>query len=92
MTLPIQVRLKVQESVNRFPIKVQSSGENVEIGVGTRVVAPYPDYDGAYEFTPSSSTQVIDTEKKLLRNDIVINPIPSNYGLISWNGSYLTVS
>lgn len=49
-------------------------------------------YDGPTEFTPSGSTQTIAIENKKALTDITINPIPSNYGLITWNGSELTVS
>ena len=53
---------------------------------------PAPYYTGPYEVTPSSQTQVLPTELKTTELDIVINPIPSNYGLITWNGSVITVS
>ena len=49
-------------------------------------------YTGEYEFTPSGETQTIPTENRALAHDIIINPIPSNYGLVTWNGSVLTVS
>ncbi len=49
-------------------------------------------YDGDYIVTPSAETQVLQTQGLAMRQDITINPIPSNYGLITWNGSYLTVS
>ena len=49
-------------------------------------------YDGPTEFTPFGSTQTIAIENKKALTDITINPIPSNYGLITWNGSELTVS
>ena len=49
-------------------------------------------YTGEYEATPSKETQVLLTENKVLAQNITINPIPSNYGLITWDGSTLTVS
>lgn len=49
-------------------------------------------YEGATTFTPSDTTQVIPTRDLVLGDDITINPIPSNYGRIEWNGAYLTVS
>ena len=52
----------------------------------------YPDYEGETTFTPSAKTQTILTEHTVLLSDITINPIPSNYGLITWNGATLTVS
>lgn len=51
-----------------------------------------PSYSGEYEVTPSAETQVLETEYLYMMGDIIINPIPSNYGLITWNGSTLTVS
>ncbi len=50
------------------------------------------DYSGSYEVTPSAVTQTLQTTDKILSQNIVVNPIPSNYGLIAWNGSVLTVS
>lgn len=49
-------------------------------------------YSGPYEFTPTQQSQTIDIDHKTALADIVINPIPYNYGLITWNGSTLTVS
>lgn len=51
-----------------------------------------PEYEGVYEITPTAETQTLDTEGRVLLENIIINPIPNNYGLITWNGSYLTVS
>lgn len=53
---------------------------------------PFGEYTGSYEFTPSASQQTIAVENKLVKQDIVINPIPSNYGLITWDGTNITVS
>lgn len=49
-------------------------------------------YDGAMEWTPTQSTQTIEIADKKALGNITINPIPSNYGLITWNGSTITVS
>lgn len=51
-----------------------------------------PSYEGEYEVTPSEETQTLATDSLYMRGNITINPIPSNYGLITWNGSTLTVS
>ena len=50
------------------------------------------DYTGPTTFTPSDQTQTIQVAGKTPATDITINPIPSNYGLITWNGAVLTVS
>ncbi len=59
---------------------------------GNIVTGAPPSYAGEYEFTPSAQVQVIPIQGKLAKEDIVINSIPSNYGLITWDGSVLTVS
>lgn len=51
-----------------------------------------PDYTGATIITPSRSAQTLYTSGKAVNSNITINPIPSNYGLITWNGATLTVS
>ena len=51
-----------------------------------------PVYSGQTEVTPSEETQTLQTANKTVLHNIVVNPIPSNYGLITWNGSTLTVS
>ena len=51
-----------------------------------------PAYTGAYTITPTQDTQVLPVNAKRMTGDITINPIPSNYGRITWNGSVLTVS
>lgn len=49
-------------------------------------------YDGDHEVTPSDETQILMTADKTVRQNIVINPIPSNYGRITWDGRVITVS
>lgn len=51
-----------------------------------------PPFTGAYEYTPSQSEQVIPIEGYKAIQNIIIDPIPQNYGLITWNGSTITVS
>ncbi len=54
--------------------------------------AVVPEYHGEYEVVPSGSRQVLHTAGERLLHDVVVEAIPSNYGLIAWNGSTLTVS
>lgn len=64
-----------------------------EVGTVTKVVEhDLPVYTGETVITPSTTEQVLATAEKVVTRNIVINPIPSNYGLITWNGSTLTVS
>ena len=49
-------------------------------------------YEGEYTFTPTEEAQTIAIEQKLATADITIEAIPSNYGLITWDGTHITVS
>lgn len=76
---------------------VEADGEMIatntldgELGVFNRISRETP-YQGETEVTPSLEEQVLYTNDKLVRSNITIKPIPSNYGKITWNGSYLTV-
>lgn len=48
-------------------------------------------YSGSYEATPSDEAQVIPLAGLTMADDLTINPIPSNYGRIAWDGSKITV-
>ena len=79
------------------PQAVTISVDKVNMGVilGTPVVKEYVDvqtYTGEYEVTPSAETQTLDTAGLRLTRPVTVNPIPQNYGLITWNGAFLTVS
>ena len=66
---------------------------NAEAGVFMVVrEGALPAYTGQTEVTPGTEAVVLATANKTVFSDITINPIPSNYGLITWNGSTLTVS
>lgn len=88
----LTIPMKVEISPVEIPMQVETS----PIAIPMKVAAEYKiggdDYEGDYEVTPSQETQVLNTQNKLMRNNVTINPIPSNYGLITWNGGVLTVS
>lgn len=72
------------------------SGEIAQVGSVTGTItatgiSDYPRYDGSYEVTPSDNAQTLNTGNTILTENIVINPVPSTYGRLTWNGAYLTV-
>lgn len=70
-----------------------SAQESFNAEFSPYIEVPVTDYyDGDYEITPSAQTQTIPIIGKTARHNITVKPIPSNYGLITWNGSTLTVS
>ena len=50
-----------------------------------------PAYEGEYIVTPSELMQTLDTSGKRLAENVIVEPIPSNYGRISYSGSVITV-
>lgn len=63
----------------------------VDFGVLHDVGSNQDAYKGDYKITPTSEEQVLKTKNKVLLNNVIVAPIPSNYGKISWNGATLTV-
>lgn len=68
--------------------------DEVDLSLSEQINIINPDvaFSGPYEYTPTQSSQYISIEGLVATSNITINPIPSNYGLITWNGSVLTVS
>lgn len=65
---------------------------SANIGMDMMVRVDGIPYTGQTAVIPSDTRQVLPTSGTLLTQDITIEPIPQNYGLITWNGSTLTVS
>ena len=71
-----------------------SGGNRATGNIGpVKVVHVTPDrYAGPFSITPTDKTQVVEAGEKYLPENIIIEPIPSNYGKITWDGYTLTVS
>lgn len=48
-------------------------------------------FDGLYEYTPNEHVQEVEIKGYSAKENIIINPIPSNYGRIEFDGSTLSV-
>ena len=67
--------------------------EDGELGLVTEThTADMPWYTGDTAIPPTTQMQPLQPAGKAIANNIIINPIPNNYGLITWNGLTLTVS
>ena len=86
----------------RIPLEIEYLGEidlgvdipeEVELSLETRVnTSDVPEYTGNYTYTPTEDTQIVNISGKMAMRNITINPIPNNYGLITYNGVSITVS
>ena len=93
MSFPIPVRMKVAQLNQPIRMSVMDLNEPVWMGVQTPIVASaVEDYAGPYAITPGDSQQVLSTKNRRTTDDIVVGPIPQNYGRITYNGSVITVS
>lgn len=91
--IPLVVDIDVEINQTEVEISLESN----LVGVDTDLSAPIityltPYYEGAYHVTPTNHSQVLDTSEMRMHDNVTIDPIPSNYGLITWNGSFITVS
>ena len=91
--IPLVVNCTVAESTQQYDMTVSERTVSVDAEVSMQIVAGItPEFDGDYAYTPRSEQIVIRCTDRKMVDDITIDPIPSNYGLITWNGAYLTVS
>lgn len=84
-----RVRLHVLQP-ERVSLSVGSTG-GMALVVGAEIYSSSA-YHGDYSVTPTNHAQTLPTAGHTLRGDIVVEAIPSNYGLITYNGSTITVS
>ena len=93
IVFPVNIEAEVvADSVLEASIVTNEVVLQTDTATTINVAERVPTYDGAYEFTPSDSEQVIEIEEKKATANIVINPIPEGWGKITWDGSILTVS
>ena len=87
------MKLSVEFRQQKLEMSVQNP--SIDVSTGTLIARDYVErdpYTGDYVITPTAETQVLETRNLRMTDNVTVNPIPSNYGLITWNGAVLTVS
>ena len=87
--------MKLTATFKTAALGVTIKGVSVSASTGIPVARDFVErtaYTGPTEFTPTSGEQIVPTKNLRMTDDITINPIPQNYGLITWDGSTITVS
>ena len=84
--------IRVRLTEEHYNVRLQDDTYQVGMGISYEANVPVDQYEGDYEYTPSREAQIIPINGKKATDNITINPIPSNYGLITWDGSIITVS
>lgn len=91
--LPLIADLEVAESQQQFDLSVFELQFAYDMDSTVNIVAgQVADFDGPYSYIPTEEEQIVPIMGKRATNNIVVAPIPTNYGRITWNGSVITVS
>ena len=85
-----RVTLHVAESDGALLHVGSSDAAALSIG-GEIYSVETPPYEGEYIVTPNENTQTLETRGKRLAQNVIVEPIPQNYGRISYSGSVITV-
>lgn len=89
----IAIPMQVSVSNVCIPVGVCATEVGFAASIATEYAMREGDiYEGGYIFTPSDAVQTVFTKNKTLIDNITINPIPNNYGRITYNGSTITVT
>lgn len=87
--------MKLSVTINPASVSVVIPSASLGVSTGKEVVKEFVErdpYTGETTVTPSAETQILHTNGLRMTEDITVNPIPNNYGLITWDGSVITVS
>lgn len=80
MNFPIPVDLTVAQNNVPVNITVSDNSESIGLDIETQIVASIADeYEGPYSVTPSESTQTLETDEKLMADNVTVGAIPSDY-------------
>ena len=72
-------------------LSLEMSGpESFELTLGE--ASGNPTYTGPTTFTPTQDVQIAFTAGKVVLQDITIDPIPYNYGLVTYQANIITIS
>ena len=86
------IRLTIEEQAP-IVLSATESGSVLDMRLSEPFIGGmWPAYEGSYTVVPGATAQVLSTERKSMLHDVTVAPIPSNYGLITWDGSVITVS
>lgn len=74
----MEFNVKFELSDQTFPVKFDN------IQTATKLVGGEV-YDGPLEVTPTRDVQTLPTSGKVLAHNVVVNAIPKEYGLVTYN-------
>ena len=88
----MEINLSIDTSTVTLPLSLGVSNTSVTMEVSPPFMPVYPTpYEGEYTVVPGEDAQALPTAGKSLAQDVTVEPIPSNYGRIAWNGAAIMV-
>ena len=76
-------------------VTVKVNPTTMGVAFGNPVARDYVErdpYEGSYTVTPSGEAQILQTKNLRMTDNITVEAIPQNYGLVTYNGVIITVS
>ena len=73
-----------------IPMTVSTMDISVPMELGTEYHV-FPEYNGPTEVVPNNNYQLLETANKVVREQILVHPIPSTYGRIVYSGGFLKI-
>lgn len=89
----ITIPMTISATGETIPVNVSPDGETLGLEISSAYQITNVDaYEGEYEIIPSSEEQILQTDGKMMVGNLKVGKIPNNYGLVTWNGSFLMIS
>ncbi len=77
MIIPITIPMNISASRQVIPMSVTASRQVIPMSLGAAYITiAGEEYDGAYEVIPRLYAQSLDTDGKLMRDDVTVYEIP----------------
>lgn len=83
----MHIAVTFKESQQRIPVTFNESEHHINAGFQSYIgiTTDADTYTGVYEATPTNSIQVFETATKMMGKNFVVNPIPKEYGLVTYD-------
>ena len=82
------IKVQFTETDQHIAVEFEETGDilTADVGEVTEVFRDgIQDFIGPYKVMPTSEMQVLETKNKLMAENLVVSPIPNNYGLVTYN-------
>lgn len=85
-------RIRVRNASEQHIGLANAPAQRIGAGNAYQITVGADPYKGEYVVIPSQERQTLQTKHLSMAENVTVEPIPSNYGLITYNGFGITVS